>query len=132
MEIVNCDLCGSNNYKTVATQTDLIHKSTKAYFSIVECEDCGLNYTNPRPSPEEIGDFYVKSYGFHQTGGLKRFIKTSIIGKLIRWFANSPFAYIFFFIPPISKLLGYQVRPKIQDPVIKYIKEREMKKSHLF
>jgi hypothetical protein len=114
MEIVNCDLCGSKNYKTVTTQTDLIHKSTKDYFSIVECEDCGLNYTNPRPSPEEMDAFYTKSYTYHHVSGLRVFIKTSIIGKLIRWIANSPLAYIFFFIPPISNLLASQVKPKIQ------------------
>ena len=127
MEIVNCDLCGSKNYKIVTTQTDLIHETTKDYFSIVECEDCGLNYTNPRPSPEEIGAFYPKSYTFHHVSGLRTFIKTSIIGKFIRWIANSPLAYIFFFIPPISNLLASLVKPKIQDPVLKYIKERDIK-----
>ena len=126
METVNCDLCGSKNYKIVTKQTDLIHKTTKDYFSIVECENCGLNYTNPRPSPKEIGAFYSKNYTFHHVSGLRALLKSSIIGKLIRWIANSPFAYIFFFIPPISNLLASQVKPKIQDPVIKYIKERKI------
>jgi SAM-dependent methyltransferase len=126
MEITNCDLCGSTNYTIIATQTDLIHKSTKEHFSIVECKDCGLNFTNPRPSLDEIGVFYTESYTFHHMGGVKSFIKTSILGKLIKFIANSALAYVFFFIPSISNLLGSQVKPKIQDPVIKYIKDKKI------
>ena len=47
METVSCDLCGSTKYDFVTKQTDLIHLSTKDDFSIVECRECGLNYTNP-------------------------------------------------------------------------------------
>ena len=127
MEIVACDFCGSKDYITVVRQTDLIHKSTSEFFSIVECEECGLNYTNPRPSIEELGSFYTESYSYFNKGGLLSFIKTNILGPLIRLIANSPFAYIFFFIPTLSNLLGSKVEPKVQDPVLKYFKEREIK-----
>ena len=61
METINCDLCGSYSSTTIASQTDLIHNSTAEIFNVVRCNDCGLNYTNPRPSPDEIGKYYLKS-----------------------------------------------------------------------
>ena len=127
METTNCDLCGSKNYSNATYQTDLIHKSTQDYFTIVECNDCGLNFTNPRPTIKDIGSFYSKSYTFHHMDDLKTRIKKSAIGKMINWIANSPLAYIFFFIPSISNILGSQVKPAIEDPVIKYIKEGDVK-----
>lgn len=31
-------------------------------FDLVGCQDCGLRYLNPRPSPQEIGDYYPPAY----------------------------------------------------------------------
>lgn len=126
METVACDLCGSKNYDFVTKQTDLIHLSTKDDFSIVECRECGLNYTNPRPSPDEMKVFYSKSYSFHQTKGIKTLIKRSFLGEFLRWFANSPFGNFLFFVPIFSRFLASQVRPKIKDPVLSCLKEREV------
>ena len=39
---------------------------------MVKCADCGLCFTNPRPSPESIGQFYPHTYRPHQTCGLRR------------------------------------------------------------
>lgn len=127
METINCDFCGSKNYNIVTQQTDLIHKTTQDYFSIVECNNCGLNYTNPRPSIDEMQDYYSKSYAFHHSSGLKSFTKKSFLGKFITFLANSPLSYLFIFIKPISNILGTQVKPKIQDPVLKYIKQKKIK-----
>ncbi len=41
---------------------DLTHRVTEDEFVIVRCEDCGLLYTSPRPSPEDIGKFYPQTY----------------------------------------------------------------------
>jgi SAM-dependent methyltransferase len=127
LETVHCDLCGSKNNRAVATQTDLIHKSTKQFFTIVECQECGLNFTNPRPSATEIGDFYTKSYSYHSKDGLLSILKSKILGPLSRWVANSTVGYIFELIPPISNLLGSKVRPLVKDTVLRYIKEREIR-----
>ena len=126
METVCCDLCGSSSYSTVATQTDALHKTTKDFFSIVKCGDCGLHYTNPRPSPTEIGNFYSKSYSYHSSGGLVALIKREILGPWIRTIANSPLAYVFSLIPPLSNLLGSKVGPKLKDPVLRYLQQRKV------
>jgi len=127
MEQVNCDYCNSSSYRNVASQTDLIHKSTQEIFNVVECNSCGLNFTNPRPNTDEIGKYYSESYTFHHNSGLKAFVKKSFIGKVIKFIANSPIAYLFIFIPPISNFLGSQVRPSIKDPIIEIIKNESSK-----
>ena len=122
MEITKCDLCGSDSYKNVACQSDVIHKSTSDFFNVVECNNCSLTFTNPRPTADEIGNFYTESYRFHHNSGLKTYIKRSIFGSILRFIANSPLAYLSILFPPLSKLLSTLVRPSIDDPVIKLIK----------
>ena len=35
-------------------------------FAVARCVECGLSFTNPRPSPEAIGDFYPDDYRPHR------------------------------------------------------------------
>jgi len=127
METVDCDLCGSSNYLPVVSQTDILHKTTTELFTVVKCLDCGLHYTNPRPNRSEIGEFYSKSYSFHSNRGWKSRIKTSFIWDIFKKFANSSFALIFFFLPPISKFLASQLKSPIKDPVTELVKKGEVK-----
>jgi SAM-dependent methyltransferase len=39
---------------------------------VVQCPDCGLCFTNPRPSPASIGQFYPDVYRPHRTPSLQR------------------------------------------------------------
>jgi SAM-dependent methyltransferase len=118
LESVNCDFCGSSNHIVVARQTDKIHKSSSDYFTIVECSNCGLNYTNPRPTRESIGRYYPKKYSYHLSNGVFK----KIIKLICGWLAQSPF-YIYI------ELLGFKQRqllnfilPKIADPIVEYYK----------
>lgn len=129
METVACDLCGCESYTPVVTQTDLIHRSTDELFTIVACDQCGLNYTNPRPTRDAMKQFYSESYSFHQTKGLKAFVKRSVLGALLRRLANSPFGSVFFCVPFFSSLLGSQVRPLLADPVLSHL---DKKHTHSF
>ncbi len=52
-----CDLCGSACYQVFATRGRGGSKLTT-----VICEDCGLVYTNPRPSERANSKFYHTSY----------------------------------------------------------------------
>ncbi len=65
MEYVKCDLCGSEKHEPVARQTDRLHRATEEIFTIVRCVECGLHYTNPRPTLAEIGRYYAAGYAFH-------------------------------------------------------------------
>lgn len=51
-----CPLCGSEQSHLFLQTTD--HSISKEDFNIVQCDECGLKYTNPRPSAAEIGPYY--------------------------------------------------------------------------
>ncbi len=53
MEHVECNLCGT---------ADRVPYCTVGPFQIVKCGKCGLFYTSPRRSSEEIADLYSESY----------------------------------------------------------------------
>lgn len=125
LEVVNCDFCGSDRYRKVCEQTDIIHGVTDQVFTVVKCENCGLHYTNPRPSRGDIGRFYSSNYSFHNESSLRMFIKEQL-GSFIRWFANSPLAVFFVLIPPVSKFLASQVKPHVQDPVLALLKRGQV------
>lgn len=126
LETVNCDFCGNNEFLKVCEQTDIIHHVTEEVFSVVKCKNCGLHYTNPRPTRSDIGNFYGSNYSFHGGSSLKMFIKEKL-GSFIKWFANSPLAIIFTLIPPVSKLLAAQVKPDVEDPVLALLKGGEVR-----
>jgi len=57
MEYVNCNLCGSNEYK--------LFKEINGY-RLVKCKRCGLVYLNPRPTQQEMKDKYSVHYYIRQ------------------------------------------------------------------
>lgn len=113
MEYAVCDYCGGRETSIVARQTDLLHRVTDEIFNLVRCNACGLQYTNPRPSPEEIGRYYAADYSFHAAPSrLRRFA----VGVAER-FANSPFASLAGLMPGVGRRLAAHVKPFIPDPV---------------
>lgn len=46
---VDCNLCGGSYFKSITRENAL---------RIVQCQECGLVYVNPRPTDEEIKKFY--------------------------------------------------------------------------
>lgn len=51
---VNCDFCGSDNYRTVCVRPDTLR--------VVECRRCGLAFLNPRPNADAIRAIYQRGY----------------------------------------------------------------------
>ncbi len=62
MEMVACSLCGSRRAQEVVRQRDVTHGISDEEFAVVRCEECGLLYTKSRPSLEEIGRYYPRTY----------------------------------------------------------------------
>lgn len=116
MESVLCDYCGSGEFDEVVRQTDILHNTTTEFFSIVKCRSCGLQFLNPRPTKNEIGQYYAMEYSFHATPSRIRRVAVS----LLSWVANSPFYVFFSLIPGINRKLSTYVVPNIKDPVRKY------------
>jgi SAM-dependent methyltransferase len=61
-----CLLCGSRHSSLLIEAPDCQPGTTGLRFAVVQCHECGLCYTNPRPSPLSIGQFYPPLYRPHQ------------------------------------------------------------------
>jgi SAM-dependent methyltransferase len=61
VETVACLLCGGKRFSPVVAAVDPVTR-LGGYFHVVGCRSCGLQFTNPRPVPAEIGRFYPEDY----------------------------------------------------------------------
>ena len=119
MEDVACDFCGSDQHAVVTQQTDVLHGTTKEYFKIVQCTACGLNYTNPRPTADEIGKYYSAQYSFH---GVETKMH-AVLRRLSTLFVNSRLGSILDLWPRIGERLAPLVKPQLVDPVRQYYEQ---------
>jgi 2-polyprenyl-3-methyl-5-hydroxy-6-metoxy-1,4-benzoquinol methylase len=58
----NCPLCDSDRWTHLIEAPDNIAQGDALWFAVVRCKDCGLCFTNPRPSFESIRQFYPPAY----------------------------------------------------------------------
>jgi 2-polyprenyl-3-methyl-5-hydroxy-6-metoxy-1,4-benzoquinol methylase len=56
-----CNLCGGQDRKVVER-----YSRYNQDFTLVECEDCGLVFLNPRPTFDEMSQYYGESYAAHR------------------------------------------------------------------
>lgn len=68
----DCLLCGKREATTLVEAVDHQTQGVGCWFAVVQCQSCGLCYTNPRPSERSIGQFYPSSYRPHRTPDPKR------------------------------------------------------------
>ena len=69
MELVNCNLCGSDRWRKVYTKPDVgffrsldSRRNPKEWFDVVECNNCGLGFVNPRPTRSEMSLYYPREF----------------------------------------------------------------------
>jgi 2-polyprenyl-3-methyl-5-hydroxy-6-metoxy-1,4-benzoquinol methylase len=73
-----CPLCRGEGFHHFLTCRD--HTVSGRDFDIVECDDCGFRFTNPRPNEDEIGQYYEsEDYTPHQEAS------QGLINTLYRW-----------------------------------------------
>lgn len=65
-EEVPCPLCASPRWRLLIEAPDRCPSGPGLWFAVVECQSCGLCYTNPRPSPRSLQQFYSSTYVPHQ------------------------------------------------------------------
>jgi 2-polyprenyl-3-methyl-5-hydroxy-6-metoxy-1,4-benzoquinol methylase len=65
-EECDCPLCGQRDWTPLVEAQDAEARETGLWFAVVQCQKCGLCFTNPRPTFPSIGSFYPASYGPHQ------------------------------------------------------------------
>lgn len=61
----DCPLCGGRSWSPLVEAPDRLSGPTGMWFLVVQCHDCGLCFTNPRPSPRSMGQFYSTAYPPH-------------------------------------------------------------------
>ena len=60
-ERIACPMCDGTETETVLIGRDLIFRKPGTY-PLVRCLACGLQYVNPRPTPEALGPHYPDDY----------------------------------------------------------------------
>jgi 2-polyprenyl-3-methyl-5-hydroxy-6-metoxy-1,4-benzoquinol methylase len=61
-----CLLCRSDNWSPLVEAPDTSLRGDGRWFMVVQCRDCGLCFTNPRPTAESMEQFYRVDYRPHQ------------------------------------------------------------------
>jgi SAM-dependent methyltransferase len=61
LESVACNLCGSERHSAVYEMPDRTFFRNE-FFTVVECDRCGLGFLNPRPTVAEIQKYYPPEY----------------------------------------------------------------------
>ncbi len=62
----DCPLCGGRRWTPLVEAPDRLAGASALWFLVVQCADCGLCFTNPRPNPGTIGRFYPADYAPHR------------------------------------------------------------------
>lgn len=62
METTVCNLCGADDAREFYTVPDLLLDRPTVAARLVQCNQCGLVYQNPRPTLAEIGQHYPPEY----------------------------------------------------------------------
>ena len=57
LETVKCNLCGLEEYRVVYEMPDRLYFADE-WFTVVECQNCGLGFVNPRPTSAEMLRYY--------------------------------------------------------------------------
>lgn len=75
---VACPSCGAQSFSTYLTVKD--HFLSKEEFKLEHCDSCALLFTNPRPAPDRIGDYYKsEEYVSHSS------TKKGFVNKVYNW-----------------------------------------------
>ncbi|HEV3384416.1 MAG TPA: class I SAM-dependent methyltransferase [Gemmata sp.] len=65
-EEIDCPLCGRNKASLLTEAADTLPAEGQGFrFAVVRCKHCSLTYTNPRPAPESLAQFYPSHYAPH-------------------------------------------------------------------
>lgn len=80
-EEAGCPMCGSGRWSTLGDTAEFKFEDVRC--RVVECADCGLSFTSPRPSADTIHRFY-EDYPPHATCGLSRSRRRWAAGRLTR------------------------------------------------
>lgn len=115
LEYIKCDYCGKDKPELMFVAKDL-YNGIEGIFAVVRCKECGLVYTNPRPTQDTLKEFYPDSAGYYtvsgQNIGIKGFRK-HLQNLLLSLFKGYKHLYKLKY-PQLLKLLFYPLYILIQ------------------
>ena len=103
LEEVACDFCGSDAREVLYTVADWGGLPVPEGSRLVRCRECGLVYLSPRPTPEQIGDYYTPDYTPYRPA-----VGTEP-NPLVRWIRRRKLAQRRGWIEKISGLTGGRI-----------------------
>jgi len=65
----DCLGCGSGRFTALFHSSDRLYHTTTKQFSVVRCDECGLERLDPTPLVEELKRYYPDNYWFAPGGG---------------------------------------------------------------
>lgn len=87
LERIACPCCGSEDAAPYRIAHDRLFGRPGRH-SVVRCRACSLAYTNPRPTPESLGNHYPADYFCYEPPealrGLKKLVLGGVIADLVR------------------------------------------------
>ncbi len=86
MEKTVCNLCGGRDFLNI--HKDVKDEVSKESFDIIECTQCHLLITTPRPSEQVIKNYYPNTY-YHYTGE-EKYLSTKIARLIKEHHVSSP------------------------------------------
>ena len=92
-EEADCLLCGQRDWLPLIEAQDPLPGGNGLWFVVVQCQKCGLCFTNPRPTLATMDSFYLPSYSPHQGRSPTKLLAdgNSIPAKMPRRYRN-PFS----------------------------------------
>lgn len=62
LEYIACPLCGGEDTKLVFKRKDLMYRTSDVEFPVVRCRHCSFVFVNPRPTAEDIHNYYPEVF----------------------------------------------------------------------
>jgi 2-polyprenyl-3-methyl-5-hydroxy-6-metoxy-1,4-benzoquinol methylase len=87
-EETSCLLCGSRFWENLVEGADTAKGGTGLWFAVVQCQQCGLCFTNPRPTRAHIHRFYTEAYQPHRSPAQRKPAKPRLLSSKqrgLRW-----------------------------------------------
>lgn len=90
-QFTNCNLCGHDNTKTIFELIDDTYINSSDKYNIVQCNNCHLVYTNPRPNKKNISNHYSKDFISYQfeSNEINKSINDKLLSFVTQTSANS-------------------------------------------
>lgn len=77
----SCPLCGGDCWQPLLEAPDRISGGSGLWFAVVRCDACGLCFTNPRPSPRAMPEFYPPNYHPYQPKRQRARLRSWLTGR---------------------------------------------------